>query len=271
MTMITMINTLNRHHIKTLFSFFFKLGVRSKRAKLFFLVSLIPTIFFIITKLVAFINTSNGISMSNPFAQIGGSFYFQLFIPLLCLFYGSSVINDEIDNKTLIYLTTSPVSKASIVLGKSLAHIAVTIIIIISGLFFSYALANTAHVTEVSYIKEFGAFIGVALLSIIAYSSLFTLMGTLLKKSILLGLFFILGWESVVQFFPGTTQKLTINHYIKSLLPIQLKGNDSILSFQLQPSTVSESIVTLLLITVVFLAISIFIFYNKEYVLSDIE
>lgn len=271
MRMITIINTINKEHIKTLFSFFFKLGVRSKRAKLFFLFSLIPTVFFIITKLVAFLNPGNGVSMSNPFAQIGGPFYFQLFIPLLSLFYGSSVINDEIDNKTLIYLTTSPSSKASIILGKSLAHFVVTIIIIISGLLFSYVLANTAHLTEVRYIKEFGAFVGAALLSIVAYSSLFTMLGTLLKKSILLGLFFILGWESIVQFFPGTTQKLTISHYIKSLLPIQLKGNESILSFELQPSTVSESIVTLLLITAVSLAISIFIFYNKEYVLSDIE
>jgi ABC-type transport system involved in multi-copper enzyme maturation permease subunit len=114
-------------------------------------------------------------------------------------------------------------------------------------------------------------FTGVALLSVITYSSLFTLLGTLLKKSILLGLFFILGWESIVQFFPGTTQKLTVTHYIKSLLPVQLSGTDSILAFQLQPSPVSESIITLLLLTVVFLAASIFIFYKKEYVLSDIE
>jgi ABC-type transport system involved in multi-copper enzyme maturation permease subunit len=217
------------------------------------------------------LNPGSEAATNTSFAQIGGPFYFQLFIPLLCLFYGSSVLNDEIDNKTLIYLTTAPVSRASIIIGKYLAHIIISIIIIISGLLFSYALANTAHLMEVSYIKEFGIFAGVALLSIITYSSVFTMLGTLLKKSILVGLMFILGWESIVQFFPGVTQKLTVNHYIKSLLPIQLGGKENILSIQLQPSPVSESIIMLLLITVVLMALAIFIFYRKEYVLSDIE
>jgi len=268
---MTMLNAINGYHIKVLFSFFFKAGIRAKRSRLFFVFTLIPTVVFIIIKLAAYLNPGENVSMSNLFTQIGGSFYFQLFIPLLCLFYGSSVMNDEIDDKTLIYLTTSPVSRASIIMGKYLANFTISVIIIISGLFLSYGLANVSHLVELSYVKELAIFTGVALLSIITYSSLFTLLGTLLKKSILLGLFFILGWESIVQFFPGTTQKLTVTHYIKSLLPVQLSGTDSILAFQLQPSPVSESIITLLLLTVVFLAASIFIFYKKEYVLSDIE
>ena len=268
---MTMINALNGHHIKTLFSFFLMSGIRAKRSRLFFLFSLIPSVIYIIIKLVTFLNPGDGVTNNPSFAHVGGPFYFQLFISLLCLFYGSSVMNDEIDNKTLIYLTTVPVSRASLILGKYLAHVVISAIIIMIGLFLSYAFANSEHLMEVSYIKEFGIFAGVALLSIVAYSSLFTMMGTLLKKSILLGLFFILGWESIVQFFPGVTQKLTVNHYIKSLLPIKLGGNENILSFQLQPSPVLESIITLLMITIVFLAVSIFIFYNKEYVLSDIE
>ncbi|HLP45506.1 MAG TPA: ABC transporter permease subunit [Candidatus Kapabacteria bacterium] len=268
---MTMINALNGHHIKTLFSFFLKSGIRAKRSRLFFLFSLIPPVIYIIIKLATFIDPQNEVSNNPTFDHIGGPFYFQLFISLLCLFYGSSVMNDEIDNKTLIYLTTVPVSRASLILGKYLAHVVISLIIIMIGLFLSYAIVNSEHIMEISYIEKLGVFAGVAMLSIVAYSSLFTMLGTLMKKSILLGLFFILGWESIVQFFPGVTQKLTINHYIKSLLPIRLAGNENILSFQLQPSPALESILMLLMITIVSLGISIFIFYKKEYVLSDIE
>ena len=36
-----------------------------------------------------------------------------------------------------------------------------------------------------------------------AYTALFTFLGTFLKKSILIGLAFGFGWETVIQYFPG--------------------------------------------------------------------
>jgi ABC-type transport system involved in multi-copper enzyme maturation permease subunit len=262
---------LNGYQIKTLFSFFFKIGIRARRAKLFFLFSLIPVIIIVIVRLVVMLNPDAGTGISNYFIEIGASFYFQLFLPLLALFYGSSVLNDEIDNKTLIYLTTSPVSKGSILVGKFTAHYLISVVVISFGIFLAFIVSNFSHLLEAVYIKEFGIFVGVGLLAILAYSSLFTLLGTLMKKSILLGLFFIFGWESVVQFFPGTTQKLTISHYYKSLLPVDLSNVENPLAFHLQPSSTSEAIATLLILAAAFLTLSIFVFYKKEFVLSEQE
>lgn len=259
----------NGYNIKAIFSFFFKAGIRSKRARWFFIVSLIPAVIFIIVHIVDLLNPGRSLSISSLFAQVGGVFYYQLFIQFLCLFYGSSVLNDEVDNKTLVYLTTSPVSKGSILAGKFLAHWLISAIIIVSGLVIAFVLSNFSNLLKADYLQKLGIFVGVALLAISAYSSLFTFLGTFLKKSILVGLFFIFGWEAIVQFFPGTTQKLTITHYIKSLLPARFSGTNSILAFHLQPSSAAESIITLLLITVFFLAFSTFLFYKKEYTLSE--
>lgn len=259
----------NSYDIKTIFSFFFKSGFRAKRTKLFFLFSLIPPLIFIIINVVYLLNPEKHFQTSKLFVSVGASFYFQLFIPLISLFYGSSVINDEIDNKTLIYLTTSSVSKASVLMGKFLTNFLISAITVISGIFISYVILFNVNVLRFVHLKDLSIFAGVALLAILTYSMLFTLFGTLLKKSVLVGVFFIFGWESVVQFFPGATQKLTINHYIKSLLPANISSSRSILSFQLQPSSTFESIITLLLMALLFLILSIFIFYKKEFTLSD--
>lgn len=260
---------LNGYNIKTLFFFFFKAGIRSRRAKLFFLVSLIPTVIFAIVRVVALVNPESRFSLPALYHQVGGVFYFQLFIQFLCLFYGSAVISDELDDKTLVYLTTSPVSRASILTGKFLAHWVISNIIIIGGLVISFVLANFSNLLTSGTPGRLGTLIGVAFLAISAYSALFTFLGTLMKKSILAGLFFIFGWESVVQFFPGTTQKLTVSHYIKSLLPAKFSGTRSILSFQLQPSPALEAIFMLVLIALISLFFAAFLFYKKEFLLSD--
>lgn len=257
------------YDFKTVFSFFLRTGWRSKRTKLFFLLSLIPALVLLIIRIVQWINPESRIFSSGMFYRIGVEFYFQLFIQILCLFYGSSVLNDEIDHKTLVYLTTSPVPKTSIILGKYSAAYTISISIITVGLVLSFFISYVGFLSDFSYIEGLLAFLGVAFLSALAYSSLFTILGSLLKKSILFGIIFIFGWESVVQYFPGTTQKLTISHYVKSLLPFHLSGGGGFLMFQLQPSSTTEAIVTLLLLTVIFLSITIFIFYKKEYILSD--
>ena len=91
---------LNNFDIKTVFSFFLKTGMRAKRTKLFFFFSFIPVIIFIIIRIVSLVNPQTDIPVSRLFSQIASTFYFQIFIQILVLFYGSSVLNDEIENKT---------------------------------------------------------------------------------------------------------------------------------------------------------------------------
>lgn len=260
---------LNGNAIKTLFFFFFKAGIRSRRAKLFFAVSLIPTLIILIVRLVDALNPAFKYPVPVLFNQVSGVFFFQMFIGFLALFYGSSVLNDEVDNKTLVYLTTSPVSRGSILVGKQLAHLLLSAIVIVSGLLISFLLSNFENLLKPAYMEKIGVYLGVAMLALAAYSTLFTLMGAFLKRSILVGLFFIFGWEAIVQFLPGVTQKFTITHFIKSLLPSSFSGASSFLAFRLQPTPAAESIFTLLVLTLLFTAASVFIFYKKEYTLSE--
>jgi ABC-2 type transport system permease protein len=253
---------------KKIFTFFFKQGIKSKKARIFFLMSFLPVLVLLIAKIIELTNPGTRISAEEIFSKAMLIIYIQLLVPILALLFGSLVINEEIDNKTLIYLTTSPIPKAAIIIGKYVAYIILSAIIINSGLLLCFITININHLGEISYLKQFLTIAGVGGLALIAYSAFFTLIGALVKKSVVFGLLFIFGWENIVQYFPGVTQKFTFIHYIKSLLPYTA-DNIKFLVFKLEASGVSESILILFLLTLISLAAAAIIFNRKEYILSD--
>ncbi len=256
---------------KEIYSFFFRHNLKSKRTKVLFLLSSVPVLVLLVTKIVELGNPGSDVSAEKVFSRVLLVIYFQLLIPVLALLFGTLIVNEEIDHKTLIFLTTSPIPKPSIIVGKYAAFVTLSVIIIHSGLLLCFIIININHLGAMSYVSEFLSFMGVGILALFAYMALFTLMGTLMKKALVLGLMFIFGWENIVQYIPGTTQKFTVSHYLKSLLNDNSSSN-SILSFlmsKLEPSSTVESITVLLLLMIVSLVGASYVFQNKEYVISD--
>jgi ABC-2 type transport system permease protein len=248
--------------IPVIFASFFKSGLKATRTKVFILLSLIPVLLMFIVRMV------DPSSAADFFSRVMLSLYFQLLIPVLALFFGTTIVNEELDNKTLVYLTTCPVPRQAILLGKYLTAFLLLLLVVGSGFLFSFLAAAVNRFGQAAAWEELGIYLGASLLALFCYSAIFTMFGTFMKKSILLGLFFVFGWESVVQYFPGVTQKFTIIHWIKSLLPVQA-DQGGFLIFQLQPSPVFESIAVLLIAGLLFLALAVFIFQRREYILSD--
>jgi ABC-2 type transport system permease protein len=248
--------------IPIIFASFFRSGLRATRTRVFILLSLIPVLLMFIVRMV------DPSSAPDFFSKVMLSLYFQLLIPVLALFFGTTIVNEELDNKTLVYLTTSPVPRQAVILGKYLAAFLLLLLIVGSGFLLSFLAAAANRIGQAAAWEELGVFLGTSLLALFCYSALFTMLGTFMKKSILLGLFFVFGWESVVQYFPGVTQKFTIIHWIKSLLPVQA-GQGGFLIFQLQPSPALESVLVLLIAGLIFLILAVLIFERREYILSD--
>lgn len=232
------------------------------------MLSFLPVLVLIIAKIFELTDPGARITAADIFSKAMLIIYIQLLIPILALFFGSLVVNEEMDNKTLIYLTTSPVPKPAIILGKYAAYILLTAIIVNAGLLLSFITINIDRLGRAVYVNQFLTFVGVGFLALLAYTAFFTLLGTIFKKSVVFGLLFIFGWESLVQYFPGVTQKFTFIHYVKSLLPYSAE-NVKFLVFKLEPSGTAESLVVLLLITIISLAVGSFIFNKREYILSD--
>jgi len=196
-------------------------------------------------------------------------FYLQLIILILALFYGTSVCSEEVEGKTLPYLVTRPVPRAAIVLGKYAAYTAVMIGIVTLGLVFSFLVLNIDRLLEPSLYGLLGRYLGVLILGLMAYGAFFTFFGSSLKRSIFFGLLFSFGWENVIQYFPGSTQRLAIAHYLKSFLPTTSSGRFSFLTFRLEPTKPGLALLMLFIIAAAFLALACLVFVKKEYNLED--
>jgi ABC-type transport system involved in multi-copper enzyme maturation permease subunit len=155
------------------------------------------------------------------------------------------------------------------VAGKYAAYALAIIIMVGLGMILSFLVLNIDRLFDSALYPVFFRFLGVLILGIIAYTALFTLFGSFLKRSIFFGLLFCFGWENVIQYFPGSTQKLAIAHYLKSFLPRSSPRRFSFLTFRLEATRPGLALLILVLITVGFLALAALLFSKKEYILED--
>src|SRR5438477_13111810 len=66
--------------------------------------------------------------------------YVRFLVPVLGVFYGTSLIADEVDDKTLTYLFTRPISRSAVLLGKYLAYLVCTILLVLPSVMIVFFL-----------------------------------------------------------------------------------------------------------------------------------
>jgi ABC-2 type transport system permease protein len=255
--------------IRRVFSVFWPLGRKARRTKFFVLFSLLPVAVALIIRLnevFAGRRLHEGIFV---FTNIIMVFYLQMIVLVLALFYGTSVCSEEVEGRTLAYLTTRPVPKSAVVLGKYAAYTLIGMAMVGLGLVLSFLVLNFDHLFDPQADLVLLRYIGVLSLGMIAYGGLFTFMGAALKRSVFFGLLFCFGWENAIQYFPGSTQRLAIAHYLKSFLPAAPPGRFAFLTFRLEPTSAGLALLILGLLTAGCLGLAGFVFSKKEYILED--
>jgi ABC-2 type transport system permease protein len=257
---------------RTVFGFFWFAGRKARRTRLMALAGALPVLAALAIQSERWVRGSFGPNGLVIFSNIILAFYLQFLIIILALFYGTSVVSEEIEGRTLAYLTTRPIPKQAILLGKYTAYAAWTSILVAAGTLLSFLLLNTDRLADPEAWSVLAKTMAVLVLGLWVYMALFTLAGAALKKSILVGLAFGFGWETVVQYLPGSTQRFTVMHYLKSILRVETPSPQGIKSFlfvRLQPSSLFVSLLMLLLIGAGGLALAVFIFKRREYLSEE--
>jgi ABC-type transport system involved in multi-copper enzyme maturation permease subunit len=259
-----------RTAVREVFGFFFVLGRRTGRTRTFALLGLFPVVLAVVARI--FLHGRSG-DMAAVFTEILMVFFLQFYIVILALFYGTSITAEEVENRTLAYLVTRPVPKPAIVVGKFAAYSALMSVMVAVGLAVSFFILNAARLGDPDLFVAFFHYLGVLVLGILAYTAFFAFIGTILKRAIILGLVFGFGWETVIQYFPGSTQRFSIVHYLKSLLPYRPGSGGgrgvALLLFRLEPTAPLLAVFALVAITAVFLALACGLFRAKEFLTED--
>lgn len=196
-------------------------------------------------------------------------FYLSFLLLVFTLFYGTAIIGDEIEDRTITYLFVRPVPRATIYLGKFLAALALSATLILASATLSFCVLMSAD-SPAEALSHAGIFLidlGILSLGVVAYGALFGFFGVVFKRALLIGLLFSLAWESVVTYIPGYLNRFTIMHYLQSLLP-HPSGQRGLLSIFKQTTSVPVALAALVAIGAGFIFLACWTVSRKQYVLE---
>jgi len=250
--------------IKQVYAFSFFLNKRSKRSRLFALLCFFPILLSIFLRVHQTISADTSFDGLYLFTNAILLFVFQFLVLILALFYGSAVCSEDLEAGTWPYLVTRPLPRPTIVIAKYWASLTLMALMSGVGVITSFIILNLERWAEFSLYIVLLKDLGVLVLGLMAYTSFFAFLGAVVRRSVFFGLIFSFGWENVIQYFPGSTQRFAIIHYLKSLLPLPWTSRFSFLTFRLEPTKPFLAVIALLIITVTFLALACLVFIFKE-------
>jgi hypothetical protein len=199
--------------------------------------------------------------------------YLRFIVPVLGVFYGTALIADEVDDKTITYLFVRPIPRGAVLAGKYLAYLVTTVLVVLPSVVLLYLLV--VPLGSGSLAASFPALLkdlGLLGLGLAAYGALFAFIGAYFKYPLVTGLLFAFGWEQLALLLPGYLRRLTIACYLQSLVPhsVPQEGLGSALQalFREVPP-VWVSLVWLAGYVVVFIALAARTVERKEYVLEQ--
>lgn len=199
-------------------------------------------------------------------------FYLRFTVPILGVFYGTSLIADEVDDKTITYLFTRPIARGAVLVGKYLAYMVCTAFVVLPSVMLVYLLIvpirGDLAGSFIPALKD----LGLLAAGLAVYGALFAFIGAQFKRPLLIGLVFVFGWEQAALAFPGYLKRFTLAYYLQALVPHAMP-QDSTMSliqslFRESPSILS-SLFWLTAIWLAALFLATWAVERREYVLEQ--
>jgi hypothetical protein len=217
----------------------------------------------------------NGAQVGGPalFGMMIWLLYIRFIIPVLGVFYGTALIADEVEDKTITYLFTRPVRRGAVLLGKYLAYLTCTVLLTLPSVVLVYFLivpfgGGSIGASFPTLLKDLGMLIA----GLVGYGAVFAWVGARLRRPLVIGLVFAFGWEPAVLLFPGYLKRLTVAYYLQALVPHTMPA-DSAVSVLMQlfreVPPVGTSLLSLAVITGLTLWSATRAVERREYVLDQ--
>ena len=200
--------------------------------------------------------------------------YVRFLVPVLGVFYGTSLIADEVDDKTLTYLFTRPIQRSSVIIGKYLAYLVCTVLILLPSVvvvfFLAVPLGRGATIAQM--FPTLLTDLGMLALGLAAYGAVFAFVGARLKRPLVVGLLFAFGWEPAVLIAPGYLKRVTVAYYLQALVRHEMPQDSpasALLQIFREIPPVSTSLIGLAVIVGMGLWLAVRTVERREYVLEQ--
>ena len=199
--------------------------------------------------------------MSQVFAAIYGGLILRTLIFFGCAWVFMNLFRGEVVDRSLHYYFLAPVRREVLVVGKYLSGLIATVLLFsittIGSMFIYYFWLFPAESARFFFdgagASQMLAYLGVTMLACIGYGAVFLLVGLFFRNPIIPGLL-LYGWEWLNFLLPPFLKKISVIHYLQSLVPVPMsEGPFAVL---VEPTPAWISVPSLLLFTgfVLFLA-----------------
>jgi ABC-2 type transport system permease protein len=128
-------------------------------------------------------------------------------LPLVALIVGTAAIGGEVEDGTLVYLLTKPIRRWRLAIPKIAVAAALTLVLVIPPMLLAGVLMSGLGSEAVRTTLGFAA---AAALGGIAYAAVFTCLGALTSRALVIGLAYTLLWEGVLAGLLEGTRFLSI-------------------------------------------------------------
>jgi ABC-2 type transport system permease protein len=207
--------------------------------------------------------------------------YLQVVVPLVALLQGQAVISREVEDRTITYLFSRPISRPAMFVGRTLGACAFTLLLLLAGAALLLLAAahgpirtpNPAHYPLAPLLEDgvVVPFLVAVALGTLAYTLIFAALGVFTKHPMILGLAYTFALEGFLANLPGSNQTLAVQYYLRSW--IAAKGGDAwgrlenvnMIDFE-SPSSV---LLKIGLVALVALALGSWRIRHREFVLSS--
>lgn len=197
-------------------------------------------------------------------------FYFipHALVPLVALLHASGMVQDELEEQTLTYLLVRPLPRWTIYVGKLLATILITSLV--AGVFTMATLAVInwgAPEFWSGIVLDRAPKTAVAMaLALMAYCSLFGCLSLFLRRSLAVGVAYIIILEGVFANIPFIVREATVMYYFRVLCTrwLDLRDNEWSIDLETAPSA-STCVIVLLVASLVLTSLAAFVFRTREF------
>ncbi len=210
----------------------FSLTVRQflagRMARVTLALALLPTLFGLIYLVRPADITPRGF-LTTTFQQL----FLPTVLPIAVLLLATSAFGNELEDRTLPYLTLKPRGRWRIVLEKWLAVVVAALPLLLGGLALTTLVASRGPVETASRVAPetalaplLGAMAGATVAGTILLASVFLLVSLIVPRALLAGMVYVFAWETLLgRFLPGV-KSVSIRHAAESVFVALLGDPD---------------------------------------------
>jgi ABC-type transport system involved in multi-copper enzyme maturation permease subunit len=189
--------------------------------------------------------------------------YLFFIVVIIALLYGVSVFHDEINDSTINYLISRPIHRVELVIYKYVGLVISALVVVLPPLILTYLIIAPKAGAPIQNIGILTNYMGVVILAIVGYGAIFMFFGLLFKRPMLISLFYMFVWESVLAGIALLINQITIRHYLESIILNNIGQGE--IEGLFQPADSITSIIIILSVTSVFLILSAIAAKSKDF------